>query len=97
VKIHITEPCQACEADCQVVHPDWLRYNAQLGQQSSADFFLDLGYLPGEPLPAMVIPCPTCQGTGEVPAWVPVQRFLELLKLTGMGFYKLFGGAPEEV
>ena len=84
MKILATQPCTACDGQCQQLHPSWDEYHGQRFISNPRDFFLDLGYLPGEQLPPLLVPCRVCRGTGEVEAWTTVEllfpRFRELYR-----------------
>lgn len=84
MKILATHPCPACDGQGQQLHPSWDEYHAQRQMLTPREFFLNLGYLPNEALPPLLIPCRTCRGAGEVEAWATVDtlfpRFLELYR-----------------
>jgi hypothetical protein len=84
MKINVSQPCPACDGQCVQLHPSWDQYHGQRFLSSPRDFFLDLGYLPNEELPPLLIPCKDCRGNGEVEAWKPIEvllpRFRELYK-----------------
>lgn len=90
----LSQPCRTCNGDCRMVHPHWQQYHAQIGVYTIADFFLNLGYLPNENLPPVMVACPTCSGVGQVPAPVPVATNTGLLHQLGMWLYKWLGGVP---
>lgn len=80
MKIHITETCTTCDGGQHIIHPDWDLYHAQMASMTEDEFFLDMGVLPGEKRPPQIILCPACGGKGEVPVWVSLQRFMELVR-----------------
>lgn len=73
MKVLATQHCEACDGQKQQLHPNWDEYHAMRRHASKEEFFLELGYLPGEPLPPLLIPCRTCRGLGEVEAWLPLE------------------------
>jgi hypothetical protein len=72
MKIHVTQPCLACDGQLQQLHPNWDEYHGFRRSFTEAEFFADLGYLPNEPRPPLLITCQKCHGTGEVEAWLPL-------------------------
>ncbi len=79
MKINVTQPCPTCRGAKKQVHPSWLKlYHLRRHAPTlkTADYFLELGYLPNEQRPPIVIDCRRCRATGEVEAWVPLEVFL---------------------
>ena len=79
MKFHISQPCPACKGKQKQAHPSWLElFNRRKREPElkTGDFFFELGYLPNESRPPIVIPCRECRGSGEKEAWVALEALL---------------------
>jgi hypothetical protein len=79
MKVNVTQPCPACKGKKKQFHQAWVElYNLRKRNPglTSGEFFMDLGYLPDEQRPPLIIPCRECRGIGEKEAWVPLEVLL---------------------
>ncbi|AMJ65018.1 hypothetical protein [Hymenobacter sp. PAMC 26628] len=72
--LYTQRPCPACDGQRQQLHRFWDNYHAVRLSYTPTEYFFDLGYVPGEAHPPLLVPCRTCQGEGVTAVWAPAQE-----------------------